>query len=132
RTPRLPRKPPHAGASPAYPQAPLAPPKRLVAVAAPPPTKEVGPRPPRDADGDVITAGREPGLHRARPGLVRLLVIAQPAALTAVIAVALQRRPARRELPLARLGPGCPASRRRGRGALDEAGGGPARPGPGR
>lgn len=49
-------------------------------------------RPSRDADADVITAGREPRLHRAGPGLVRLLVIAQTAALIAVIAVALHYR----------------------------------------
>jgi hypothetical protein len=48
--------------------------------------------PCRDADADVITAGREPRLHLARPGLVRLLVIAQTAALIAVIAVALHYR----------------------------------------
>jgi len=48
--------------------------------------------PSRDADADVITAGREPRLHPARPGLVRLLVIAQTAALNAVIAVALPCR----------------------------------------
>jgi hypothetical protein len=48
--------------------------------------------PSRDAGADVITAGREPRLHRARPGLVRLLVIGQTAALIAVIAVALHYR----------------------------------------
>ncbi|HEV2239850.1 MAG TPA: hypothetical protein VGR98_02300 [Streptosporangiaceae bacterium] len=48
--------------------------------------------PSRDADADIITAGREPRFHRAPPGLVRLLVIAKTAALIAVIAVALQYR----------------------------------------
>jgi hypothetical protein len=45
--------------------------------------------PSREADADIITAGREPRHHHARPGrLVRLLVIAQAAALIGVIAVA--------------------------------------------
>jgi hypothetical protein len=49
--------------------------------------------PSRDADADIITAGREPRLHHARPGrLFWLLVIAQTAALIALIAVALHYR----------------------------------------
>ena len=47
----------------------------------------------RDADADVITAGREPSAHHSGSGrLVRLLVIAETAALIAVIAVALHYR----------------------------------------
>lgn len=49
--------------------------------------------PSRDADADIITAGREPRLYHARPGgLVRLLVIAQTVALIAVIAAGLHYR----------------------------------------
>jgi hypothetical protein len=44
--------------------------------------------PSRDADADIITAGREPRLHHAPPSQVRLLGIAQTAALIAVIAAA--------------------------------------------
>ncbi len=47
----------------------------------------------RDADADVISAGREPPAHHASPGrLVRLLAIAETAALIALIAVALHYR----------------------------------------
>jgi hypothetical protein len=47
----------------------------------------------RDADADVITAGREPPAPHARPGrLVRLLVIVETAALITAIAVALHYR----------------------------------------
>jgi hypothetical protein len=49
--------------------------------------------PSRDADADVITAGREPRPHHAWTGrLAPLLVIAQAGALIAVIAVALHYR----------------------------------------
>jgi hypothetical protein len=47
----------------------------------------------RDADADVITAGREPSARHARPGrLVRLLVIGETAALIALIVIALHYR----------------------------------------
>jgi hypothetical protein len=47
----------------------------------------------RDPDADVITAGREPSAHHVRPGrLVWLIVIAETAALIAVIAIALHYR----------------------------------------
>lgn len=47
----------------------------------------------RDADADVVTAGREPSAHHGRPGrLLRPLVIVETAALITAIAVALHYR----------------------------------------
>ena len=47
----------------------------------------------RDADADVIVSGREPRRRTRRPGrLIRLLVVAQTAALAVAIAVAVHYR----------------------------------------
>jgi hypothetical protein len=70
----------------------------------------------RDADADIITAGREPPAYRARPGrVVWLLVIAQTAALIALIAVALHYRAEASRLPH-----GSPPASRRSPSALPE------------
>jgi hypothetical protein len=54
----------------------------------------------RDADADIITAGREPRPGRARPGrVVWLLVIAQTAALIALVAVAVHYHAEASRLP---------------------------------
>lgn len=63
-----------------------------------------------DPDADVIMAGREPPAHQGRTGrLVRLLVIAETAALIALIAIAIHHRaetirPGQHGRPAAELG----------------------------
>jgi hypothetical protein len=46
----------------------------------------------RDADADIITAGREPSARRFRPGRLVWLIVAETAALIVVIAIAFHYR----------------------------------------
>jgi hypothetical protein len=63
----------------------------LTSAAKPPSNDEVTGN-SRDADADIITAGREPPARRFRPGRLVWLIIAETAALVIVIAIAFHYR----------------------------------------